>query len=133
MNKIINVVGAILINNGLIFCVQRGTEKSLPYYWEFPGGKIEKGETVHQALQRELMEELLIEVELDENVFESVLHEYEFGTVHLTTIIGHIIKGVPELTEHIAMQWLKPKELLSLEWAPADVPIVNKLKDMRFD
>ncbi len=79
MNKIINVVGAILINNGLIFCVQRGPQKSLPYYWEFPGGKIEKGETVHQALQRELMEELLIEVELGENIFESVLYEYEYS------------------------------------------------------
>lgn len=133
MNKLIKVVGAILIKNGLIFCVQRGPGKSLSYNWEFPGGKIEKDETLHQALQRELIEELSIEVELEDNIFESVLHDYEFGTIHLITIIGHITKGEPELTEHIDMKWLEPKDLLSLNWAPADIPIVSKLKDMSFD
>lgn len=133
MNKIIKVVGAILVKNGLIFCVQRGPGKSLAYNWEFPGGKIEKDETMHQALQRELIEELSIEVELEEKIFESVLHEYDFATIHLTTFIGHIIKGEPELTEHIDMKWLDPKDLLSLNWAPADIPIVRKLKDMSFD
>ena len=65
MKKIIKVVGAILIKEGRILCAQRGGEKSLPFLWEFPGGKIEQGESPHQALIRELSEELLIEVELD--------------------------------------------------------------------
>ncbi len=128
MKKTIEVVGAIIVDNGKILCAQRGPEKSLANYWEFPGGKIEAGETPVAALKRELTEELLITVTVDEEMFESTKHEYDFGIVHLTTFICHLEEGEPQLTEHVAIKWLPAEELDTLEWAPADVPAVDKLK-----
>lgn len=128
--KEINVVGAILIENGKILCAQRGESKSLAYLWEFPGGKVESGETPQEALIRELKEELLIEVEVQHDKFEQTSYQYNFGLVHLTTFICFLIKGTPQLTEHVAVKWLKPKELNQLEWAPADIPAVEKLMEM---
>lgn len=133
MKKIIKVVGAILIKEGRILCAQRGGEKSLPYLWEFPGGKIEQGETPHQALIRELSEELLIEVELETTIFDAVSYEYDFGVVNLTTIIGKLKSGEPVLTEHQEIRWLSPEELFEVEWAPADIPIVKQLSKMHFN
>ena len=133
MKKIIKVVGAILIKEGRILCAQRGGEKSLPYLWEFPGGKIEQGETPHQALIRELSEELLIEVELEATIFDAVSYEYDFGVVNLTTIIGKLKSGEPVLTEHQEIRWLSPEELFGVEWAPADIPIVKQLSKMHFN
>lgn len=133
MKKIIKVVGAILIKEGRILCAQRGGEKSLPFLWEFPGGKIEQGESPHQALIRELSEELLIEVELEATIFDAVSYEYDFGVVNLTTIIGKLKSGEPVLTEHQEIRWLSPKELFEVEWAPADIPIVKQLSKMHFN
>lgn len=133
MKKIIKVVGAILIKEGRILCAQRGGEKSLPYLWEFPGGKIEQGESPHQALIRELSEELLIEVELEATIFDAVSYEYDFGVVNLTTIIGKLKSGEPVLTEHQEIRWLSPEELFGVEWAPADIPIVKQLSKMHFN
>ena len=133
MKKIIKVVGAILIKEGRILCAQRGGEKSLPYLWEFPGGKIEQGESPHQALIRELSEELLIEVELETTIFDAVSYEYDFGVVNLTTIIGKLKSGEPVLTEHQEIRWLSPEELFGVEWAPADIPIVKQLSKMHFN
>ena len=133
MKKIIKVVGAILIKEGRILCAQRGGEKSLPYLWEFPGGKIEQGESPHQALIRELSEELLIEVELEATIFDPVSYEYDFGVVNLTTIIGKLKSGEPVLTEHQEIRWLSPEELFGVEWAPADIPIVKQLSKMHFN
>lgn len=127
--KEINVVGAILVENGKILCAQRGESKSLPYLWEFPGGKIEKGETPQEALIRELKEELLIEVEVQSEKFEETSYQYDFGLVNLTTFICLLKKGTPQLTEHIAVKWLKPAELNKVQWAPADIPAVEKLME----
>ena len=128
--KKINVVGAILIENGKFLCAQRGKGKSLAYLWEFPGGKIETGETPQEALIRELQEELMIEVEVQSEKFEETSYQYDFGLVTLTTFICFLKKGTPQLTEHIAIEWLAPKELTTLEWAPADIPAVEKLMEM---
>ncbi|MEG0497273.1 MAG: (deoxy)nucleoside triphosphate pyrophosphohydrolase [Carnobacterium sp.] len=125
--KQINVVGAILIENNRILCAQRGETKTLAKLWEFPGGKIETGETPQEALARELKEELMIEVEIAAEVFEQTSYSYDFGKVNLTTFICLLKKGRPQLTEHIEVKWLRPSELSSLEWAPADIPAVSKL------
>lgn len=130
IKKQINVVGAILINEGKILCAQRGEEKSLAYLWEFPGGKIETGETPRQALKRELSEELLIQVEVAEEIFETTTHNYDFGTVQLTTFICQLKQGSPILIEHIAIKWLEPSKLTSLDWAPADIPAVKKIQQI---
>lgn len=128
--KDIYVVGAILIKDQRILCAQRGGEKSLAYLWEFPGGKIEAGETAQEALKRELSEELKISVDLTPDIFDSSAYEYDFGRVHLTTIICQLKEGEPFLTEHEAIKWLKPSELKDLDWAPADLPAVEKLSKM---
>jgi len=128
MKKTIEVVGAIIIDNQKILCAQRGPGKSLAHYWEFPGGKIEEHETPIEALKRELTEELLISVNVEEELFESTTYEYDFGFVHLTTFICHLIEGVPTLTEHVNIKWLPSSKLGTLEWAPADIPTVEKLK-----
>lgn len=128
MKKTIEVVGAIIVDNGKILCAQRGPEKSLANFWEFPGGKVEANETPIEALKRELTEELLITVTVEDEMFESTKHEYDFGIVHLTTFICHLEEGQPQLTEHVAIKWLPVEELDNLEWAPADIPAVEKLK-----
>ena len=125
--KQINVVGAILIEKNRILCAQRGETKTLAKLWEFPGGKIESGEAPQEALARELREELMIEVEIASELFEQTSYAYDFGTVNLTTFICFLKSGKPQLTEHIEVKWLKASELKSLEWAPADIPAVNKL------
>lgn len=130
MKKEINVVGAIIIKDGKILCAQRGNSKALAYLWEFPGGKIEKGETPREALKRELVEELNIEVFVEQNQFEQTTYEYYFGIVQLTTFICQLKMGEPKLTEHIAIKWLEPSKLSSLEWAPADIPAVEKLNEI---
>ncbi|WP_203340181.1 (deoxy)nucleoside triphosphate pyrophosphohydrolase [Planococcus beijingensis] len=127
MKKNIRVVGAVIIDGDKILCAQRGMEKSLPGLWEFPGGKIEETETPQSALQREIQEEMHCQVEIGEQV-EHTVYEYDFGIVHLTTFYCQLIEGTPVLTEHIEIQWLKADELDQLEWAPADIPAIEKLK-----
>lgn len=126
MKKEIHVVGAVIIKNGKILCAQRGPSKSLPYKWEFPGGKIEEGETPQQALQREIQEEMLCKVEIGDQI-EYTVYEYDFGIVHLTTFYCTLIEGEPVLTEHASIKWLPIEELKTLDWAPADVPAIEKL------
>ena len=128
MKKQINVVGAIIVKNGKILCAQRGYDKSLPELWEFPGGKIEIGESPSQALKREIREELLLELANDIEEFMFTSYEYDFGIINLTTFICHIQNGEPTLTEHIEIKWLNKSELDQIEWAPADIPTVYKLK-----
>lgn len=127
--KKIMVVGAIIVdNNNKIFCAQRGPGRTLENLWEFPGGKIEEGETDIQALKRELAEELKISVLVKEVVFERTQFEYDFGIVDLSTFICHLQNGKqPILSEHIASKWLSIKELETLDWAPDDEPAVKKL------
>ena len=128
-HNVIRVVGAAIVKDGKVLCAQRGENKSLANYWEFPGGKIEPHETPRQALHREIEEELLCEVEVADEVCTST-HVYDFGTVELTTFVCHLIDGTPHITEHQAFRWLAPTKMPELEWAPADHEAVRLISSM---
>lgn len=132
MKKRINVVGAVIKHEGRILCAQRGPTGSLPGMWEFPGGKIEPGETPREALEREISEELRCLVTVGDRV-TTTDHEYDFGIVSLTTFYCDLISGAPALTEHKEVRWLPPSELGSLTWAPADVPAVQLIRGQHHD
>lgn len=126
--KIINVAGAIIVKQGRILCVKRGPGRSLEGFWEFPGGKIEEGETAFVALSRELQEELNLKVDMSNEIFEISHFDYDFGRVELATIVCHIEANVEvQLTEHTEQVWLKTNELDQLNWAAADQAAVQKL------
>ncbi|GAB2507974.1 CTP pyrophosphohydrolase [Corynebacterium atrinae] len=117
-------MGAVIVRDGLILAVKRGPNKALPGKWEFPGGKVEDGESPTDALRRELREELLCEATIGD-VITTTTHNYNFGTVVLTTFYCALKHDEPTLTEHVDLHWLQPAELLSIDWAPADVPAVK--------
>ncbi len=125
--KQIKVVGAVIVGDGAVLCAQRGLGGSLQGMWEFPGGKVEPGETPREALEREIIEELQCRVAVGDEVTTTV-HEYDFGVVTLTTFYCELVDGTPRLTEHAEVRWLAPADLDSLTWAPADVPAVDKIR-----
>lgn len=124
--KTIEVVAAIITHNDQIFATQRGYGE-FKDGWEFPGGKMEPGETPQQALMREIREELDTEIEVG-SLVETV--EYDYPNLHLTMhcFLCTIRFGELVLKEHEAAKWLTREELDSVDWLPADVKVVEKLK-----
>ncbi|WP_026838188.1 (deoxy)nucleoside triphosphate pyrophosphohydrolase [Gillisia sp. JM1] len=126
--KSIEVVAGIIFFKNQILCVQRPKNK-LHYIskkFEFPGGKIKKGETHKEALKRELFEELNIITDI-KSLFITVVHEYPDFELTMHSFICKAETKELILHEHIAQEWLTLKELKKLDWAAADIPIVNKL------
>ncbi|MFA1739022.1 (deoxy)nucleoside triphosphate pyrophosphohydrolase [Lysinibacillus fusiformis] len=127
MKKTIHIVGAIIENDRQeIFCALRNAPMVLANYWEFPGGKIEPGETPQQALYREILEEFNCIIQVGEPVTET-LYEYEQFFVHLETYLATIVKGTPQISEHADAKWVPRQQLLELSFAPADLPSIEKL------
>lgn len=123
--KTIRVVAAIIVENDKIFATQRGYGE-FKGGWEFPGGKIEEGETPQQALVREIREELDTEIEVGELVDRV---EYDYPQFHLSMdcFLCKIKSGRLVLKEHEDSKWLRREELGSVEWLPADEVLVEKL------
>lgn len=131
MKRVIEVVGAVILIDGKVLCVQRGPDGSLPGMWEFPGGEIERGEAPQDALEREIVEELQCRVSVGDEVTFTA-HEYDFDVVNLQTFFCELTAGSPQLVEHSQLLWSDPRDLGSLEWAPADLPAVAAIQQ-RFD
>lgn len=129
MKKTIEVVAGIIENEkNEILCVKRSEKMSLPNFWEFPGGKLEEGEDIFQALKRELWEELEITGDISKDLFCETLYEYEKIKVNLICIKVKNISQEPNLKEHSEKLWLNIGEIDRLQWAPADIDAVKKLQ-----
>ncbi len=123
----INVVAALIWQDDKLLICKRPKHKSLPLLWEFPGGKIEVGETEFEALKREIKEELDIVIET-KDIFGETIYHYDNFSVKLTFINSIIVSGDPKLLEHEEFRWVTICELDNFEFCPADVEILGKLK-----
>ena len=125
--KKIEVVAAILHRDGAYFATQRGYGE-FEGMWEFPGGKIEPGESPEVALKREIQEELAVDIIIENRLCTT---EYDYPSFHLTMhcYLCSIASGEIELREHKSARWLTSETLDSVEWLPADIDIIKKLKE----
>ncbi len=124
--KTIRVVAAVIRNDSRIFATQRGYGEYKDG-WEFPGGKIEEGETPQQALKREIMEELDTEIEVGE-LIDTI--EYDYPTFHLSMdcFWCTLVNGNLTLKEHEAAKWLDQDSIDSVDWLPADITLIDQIK-----
>ena len=127
--KQIEVVAAIICKDDKIFATQRGYGEWKDW-WEFPGGKMEAGETPEEALQREIREELSTEISVDEFL---CTEEYDYPAFHLTMhcYLCSLLTKALHLNEHEAATWLAKNELDSVKWLPADLEVVEKIKELK--
>jgi len=123
--KNIEVVAAIILSNNKILCVQRGPNKYeyISYKYEFPGGKIENGESKENALKREISEELFMDIKV-ERLFLTISHSYPDFNLEMHSFICTCENPTLTLTEHIDYKWLSKSELAHLDWAAADIPVL---------
>ena len=126
--KKVEVLAAVIINDQKILCVQRGTHK-YPYLtnkWEFPGGKMEAGESQEQTIRREIREELSMEIQPIKHLLSHTHHYPDFSIELHTWLCATVGEGM-ELNEHQAFVWLDAQDLKELDWAEADVAVVGQL------
>lgn len=125
--KRIEVVAGILIRQGRVFAAQRAPGGEAGGQWEFPGGKIEAGESHAAALERELMEELGIATRSGPFLIH-VEYPYRSFLLAMSCYSASILAGEPQLHEHVDGRWLSRRELDAVTWAPADLPVVERVK-----
>ena len=129
--KTVKVVAAIIRDGNKVFATQRGYG-DYKDGWEFPGGKVEPGETAQQALVREIKEELDTDIAVEDYL---TTIEYDYPTFHLSMqcFWCRIVDGTPVLKEHEAARWLDVDHIDSVEWLPADLTIIDLIKDKMVD
>lgn len=130
MQKITEVVAALIWEDGKFLICQRPAHKARGLMWEFVGGKVEEGESGERALKRECKEELDIDISVG-GKFEEVTHGYSDITVHLTLFNAAILRGEPRLLEHNALKWITPSEIQNYEFCPADKIFLDKIKELQ--
>lgn len=132
--KIIKVAGVAIIDQdkNKVLAGKRNADRLVGGMWEFPGGKIEKGETPQEAAKRELKEEFHDEVQIGPQLGETVSYEYDFGIVKLTVFFAKLLTNNFDLVAHSEVEWLSADEVQKLNWAPADAPLVKELAQTNF-
>lgn len=120
----IDVTCGIILKDTKVLVTQRGEKMQLPLKWEFPGGKIEANETEDECLHRELKEELGVEIEILEKLESKPFH-YEKFSINLIPFVANYISGEIMLHEHKDFKWLTREELNGLDWAAADIPVLE--------
>lgn len=130
MNRTV-VVAGMIVKSGRLLIAQRPAGKHMAGKWEFPGGKIEKGETPEQALERELREELDIDVRAG-RIYHAVAHSYPEKDILLLFYRCRLLSGEPRPVEEADVRWIEADELDSFDWAEADVPVIRLLMEEGF-
>lgn len=125
--KTIEVVAAVIQNGETYYCAQRKDEGELAKKWEFPGGKIEAGETHHEAIKREIFEELGAVIDVDDFIM-TVHHTYHRFHLVMHAYRCHIKEGSLVLSEHLDDRWVRVKDMHQLDFAAADLPIIEMIK-----
>lgn len=120
----------IIERNGMVLAARRGAGKAMALKWEFPGGKIDPGESVEQCVRRELWEEMGIRVDV-RAALPSSTHHYPDFSVTLYPVVCTIASGEIVLNEHAAIKWLLPEDLRRLDWAEADFPVIDSYLEGR--
>ncbi|WP_129596894.1 8-oxo-dGTP diphosphatase MutT [Anaerophilus nitritogenes] len=123
------VIAALLVKNDRVLIAKRNKNDKLANKWEFPGGKIEKGETPEECLKREILEELQIHISVGKFFGESI-YDYEHGSIQLLAYWARWDCGELKTTVHEEIKWVKVDELDEYDFAPADIPVVCRLKEM---
>lgn len=128
MKKIVQVVASVIFDGNLILATQRGYGK-FAGLWEFPGGKIEEGESDVQAVKREIREELTIEIEVGE-LLKTIEYDYPDFKLKMNCYKSKIVAGEIKLLEHLNYKWVGKDNIMDLEWLPADLGFVQELKEL---
>lgn len=121
--SVIRVTCGIILKDGKILAARRSQRMKLPLKWEFPGGKLQEGETEEDCLKREIKEELNIHITIVSQL-PSVQHDYGDFQIELIPFVAHYESGNLQLHEHEQAHWFTKQELLGLDWAPADIPVL---------
>ena len=134
MKKIRTVAGVIKNEKGEILCTLRdqGKYDYVSFKWEFPGGKIEEGETNEQTLVRELHEELDIDVKINRFIYQ-VEHDYPDFHLSMAVFDCKLVSKQIKMNVHKGIKWLKPENLMELDWAAADLPVAKMVSKKQFD
>ena len=127
MKKNIEVVAAIFRKQDKYFCAQRKDQGELAKKWEFPGGKIEPGETHAEALVREIKEELNTDIFVKDFLM-TVHHEYNGFILTMHSYMCEIVNGTLEISEHLDSKWENIEKMKKMDFAMADIPIINELE-----
>lgn len=125
------VTAAIITKDNLILIAKRGSTDKLANMWEFPGGKVEKGESPEECLRREIKEEFNIEIEVGDFFGESI-YDYEYDSIRLLAYWAYWKSGIIVPLVHDEYRWVSTKELMNYDFAPADIPFVEKLRGEKY-
>ncbi|MFN9596825.1 MAG: (deoxy)nucleoside triphosphate pyrophosphohydrolase [Bacteroidota bacterium] len=125
----LRVACAVIIQNNKVLAVQRGANMKMAGKWEFPGGKLEPGETASQCIEREILEELAMNIQVEEE-WPSTIHQYTDFQIELIPLRCESDQTRPILKEHQDFQWLDSESLFWVDWADADIPIRDKVASL---